>query len=775
MIDRLKSSAAPRRLLTMAAVLYTTFVIYGSLVPLQFQALPWDTALARFEAIPFLQLAIGSRADWVANLLLFIPLTYLWMAVLSCGGSRTGQVFATILLIPSATALSMAIEFTQIFFPARTVSQNDIMAETLGGLFGVGLWWLTGQRFIVWLESWTRAQSNTEFAERLAWTYLAGLVVYNVLPLDLTINPVDLFHKWREGRLNLLPFASLPTGSSAAVYELLSDVLLWVPVAILWRLTGTRSVWQIWCLTVLIACGLEFMQIFVYSRSSDVTDVLSAALGAALGVWVGAQVATRAAPDSEAPRWSPWLPFVLALGWAVVVLVVFWFPFDFRTDGAFIKSRLGFVYRVPFETYYVGSEFRAITAVLNKVIFFVPLGGAWAWGITRSSWYWRAWLFALAMVALITLPIVVELGQVMLPDKVPDTVDALFGCLGGFVGYGLARRMLRAPWHRSARPDFVDTRGSGHVPHRVSPHEPGFFWQPLLLVGGLSLVFWAVADSAQLPYNVRELFNSQALWRSAALLALVYYWFAAWPVWLSRRRAAGLTRPAQLLFGLAFYGALTFGLLFGAVPEESLHDMVGSPLLRWPGHWEVGLRWTVLVAVPGAVLYLAAQTVRRWRGRRLGAVHYWSALPVLLLGYWVIVVQAATDNLTELMAEPAPWAFAALCAWLYVLFLGAAWLASPLPTSRRLTRWLAVVLSLPIAATFLHLGLAERIDKYGQQFAAIQFLLSTDRQHYASLVVCWQRYAVLHVLALFAIALVQTPWFRGALERPVESRRMTNA
>ena len=109
------------------------------------------------------------------------------------------------------------------------------------------------------------------------------------------------------------------------------------------------------------------------------------------------------------------------------------------------------------------------------------------------------------------------------------------------------------------------------------------------------------AHIPQLPYNVRELLPQETAWRSACLLAcllaLAHYWCAAWPLWLARRRAPGLLRPAQLMLGLALYGALLFGLLYGAVPEESLHDLVGFPLLHWPAQWEVGLRWTVLAAL----------------------------------------------------------------------------------------------------------------------------------------------------------------------------------
>ncbi|MHB1054233.1 MAG: VanZ family protein, partial [Thiobacillus sp.] len=343
-----------RRLLWLAALVYTAFVIYGSLVPLEFRAIPLDEAVTQFGAMPFLELGIGSRADWVANLLLFIPLSFLWMGALAAGAGRARTMLATLVLIPAAFALSLGIEFTQQFFPQRTVSQNDIFAESLGGVIGVLVWWGAGRRFLDWLRSWQQTHARAALAERLAWVYLAGVLVYNVLPLDLTISLVEIFHKWRDGMVNLVPFGRLPADAAEALYELATDVLIWVPLALLWRLDGTRSAWRVWGMTLGAAALLEFMQLFVYSRVSDVTDLVTAATGAALGTLVGGRLAARVAPASQMPAWSAWsawLPFALAAGWMALLLFVFWFPFDFRTDGAFIKSRLDFLQRVPFEVY----------------------------------------------------------------------------------------------------------------------------------------------------------------------------------------------------------------------------------------------------------------------------------------------------------------------------------------------------------------------------------------------------------------------------------------
>ncbi len=746
-----------RGLLVFAALAYTLFVLYGSLVPLDYRAIPWDEAVSRFAAIPFLDLGIGSRADWVANVLLFIPLTFLWMGVLGGGRGPLRDGLAALVLIPLAIGLSLGIEFTQLFFPQRTVSQNDIFAEALGGMLGVLAWWAGGSRFVEWLQSWQKIHSRAVLAERLAWAYLAGVLIYNVLPLDLTISLVELFHKWRDDKVNLIPFGRLPDDAAYALYEIASDAIVWTPLALLWRLDGTRSSQRVWLMTFGAALALEFMQLFVYSRVSDVTDLFTAAAGAAMGCLAGGRLAVNATPAGRPLPWLAGWPFVLAAGWMIVLMFVFWFPFEFRTDGAFVKLRLAGVIRVPFEAYYFGTEFRAVTEVLHKTLFFAPLGGLLAWGVANQPWHWRAPMFALSMLALAGLPGVVELGQLMLPEKIVDATDWLLAWFGGVAGYGVTRRLLLAPRHLP-QGHHVD----GHrVRDPVATAASGVRWHLPLAVGVMTIVMWGVARAPFAPYNVRELLGEGAVWMSALLLALCCYWLAVWPVWLARRRVSGWGRALQLSLGVAAYGGVAFALVNAAVPDESLHDLVGSPVLDWPGKLETGLRWAALAAVPGVLMYLATQTVRRGRGLRLGAAHFWAALPILIAAYWGVIGAAATDNLTELVARPHALAFVALCAWLYLVFVAAAWIASPVAQVFVGVRLAGAALSLPMAALFLYLGLADDIDKYGQRFSALQFLLSADRQNYASHLTVWLRYVALHGVVVASLVILQWPYFRS--------------
>jgi glycopeptide antibiotics resistance protein len=450
-------SATSRTHLWLAGLGYLLFVVYGSLVPLDFRPMPLDAAVAAFRQIPWLQLGIGSRADWVANLLLFIPLAFIFTGALSHGRGVVVRLLASVFILVAAVGLSLGIEFTQLFFPQRTVSQNDIAAESLGAVIGIVAWWSVGGRFLRWYESWLEIREPAALSERLALGYLAFVFAYNVLPLDLTISVVEVFHKWREGKLILIPFSGLPADPAHALYEVVTDMLIWLPPAFLWRFRGGRSTARAWWLGFAAALTLEVLQLFVFSRVSDVTDLFTAALGAWIGAMLGARLGRRSmAPQARmrSTAFGMLLPLILALGWVLFLMVLFWYPFDFRADGAFVRERLSFLDRVPFEVYYYGTEFRAVTEVFHKILFFAPLGALLAWFVAGLPWMWRGWAAAASIIAILVAALGLELGQVLLPGKFPDTTDWFLESLGGILGYGLFR-VFRARVQDGFRPQSV--------------------------------------------------------------------------------------------------------------------------------------------------------------------------------------------------------------------------------------------------------------------------------------------------------------------------------
>ena len=425
-----------------AGLAYLAFVIYGSLVPLDFHHRSWDSAWQAFMAIPYLDLGISSRADWVANILLFIPLTFIWLGVLWHHSSLVLKLLASFVILMLAVALDISIEFTQLFFPPRTVSLNDIYAETLGACMGITLWWVYGEKLSAWLDRWASVKGNTGMAERLLQLYLFGLFTYNLLPLDLTLSPVEIFHKWREGRVILIPFSYAFDDLQQALYGLISDVASWMPVAFLWRLSSKRSASFIWLYVVGAAVLLEFLQLFVYTRISNVTQIFTAGMGAALGLLLAnlvyknkfEMVATGSGKDGRATRLLAWL--AATLFWVGVIVTVFWYPFDFHYSRELVAQHLPDMLKVPFVTYYYGTEYRAITEVLHKTGFFFPLGVLLGYGVSHiRDYFWRPIAGSFAVLTLGLTAFGIELGQVFLPGKYADITDCVLELSGGLAGY----------------------------------------------------------------------------------------------------------------------------------------------------------------------------------------------------------------------------------------------------------------------------------------------------------------------------------------------------
>lgn len=287
-------SPAPRRgHYFLLAVVWAALAVYGSLVPLHYTRLDSAQAIERFRLIPYLELGIDSRSDWVANLLLFIPIGFLWTAVFLVDRRGCLRESGTVLIVAFCSiAASVAIEFTQLWFPPRTVSQNDIYAESIGGLNGILLWLAFGSRLTNWLRSYGAARSANQQLDWLLQAYFLGLVVYSVLPFDLTIRPAEIFRKYREGKIVMVNPVFRQGITLGAVYEILTDALIFLPVGALVATTFTRvlesarPMGQCLMIGLLLTTILEGSQLFVYSRFTDASDVITGTLGICIGAWV---------------------------------------------------------------------------------------------------------------------------------------------------------------------------------------------------------------------------------------------------------------------------------------------------------------------------------------------------------------------------------------------------------------------------------------------------------------------------------------------------------
>lgn len=746
-----------RRATALLALLYLCFVVYGSLVPLKYVAMPVDKAVAAFGNIPFLSLGIDSRADWVANLLLFVPLSFLCMH--SAVQGRTGPVryAAAFAVLLASVGLAFAIEFSQLFFPQRTVSQNDIWAESLGSVVGIVSQVSFGSTFNEWLAALGRGESRQTRFMRALSVYLAVLLVFSILPLDLTISPVELYHKWSAGRVVLFPFAGAKGNPAQILYETLTDIAIWIPVGWLWSLDGTRQRWRVVALGVLAATLIEAAQLLVYSRVTDVTDILLAAVGTLVGT---ASAHWRRVPVSQG---RPSAALLLAAWWlwVGVMLAVFWFPYNFDLTRVTLSSAIAELHRPLLSNYYFGTEYHATNELLRKLGLFLPGGVLWVgWlhcdaSINRGRQVIGGVLFAV-------IALVIEAGQLGLPGKYADLADVLIMTSGGILG------MLVTQWVLSGREASVPAVaepaiGTSRLPVRRRGNRIGRLSELrayLIAFAVLALTIGVAARLPFVPYNVRELIAPGALGLvSVTGLSLCILWQVAGHAmflrWCARRYGQMIFLPLWLLV----HGGISWALLRVSVPMESLHDIVGAPVLNWRWETELIARFVLLdaavaIQILGAAIIVSVAT-RRGRSEDLFGWLAWTLILAWPL-HWVVVTRAATDNLTELMRNGGSFASSILLASGLLAFSLAGSLASRQVAlrMRAVPTALAIIALLAGSATCLWFGTEQVIVKYGKIFSAWQFLLSSDRAHYVSGAALLVRIAVAYGIAFVTFSAI---------------------
>ncbi|MBD3673137.1 MAG: VanZ family protein [Planctomycetaceae bacterium] len=436
---------------------YLALVIYGSLVPLQYRPLDWDQAVDQFRSIPFLQLDIQHRADWVANILLFIPLSFLtyglWIRPWY-GQSRT--VLTTLSLLVGLSALACTIEFTQQWFPPRTVSQNDIVAESLGGLIGCILWFLVGDQVRSWFSRGHQVFDSFRLVERILLVYTLAFAVYSVMPLDLIVSLEEIELKRAQGKIQFLPHLQWPQ-TIESWSAVLMQVFLFVPVGMYFVFAFARKsfrpvVRSSLLMMVGLAFGIELAQLFVYSRFSSANMLLLKMVGGVMGIVTARRLLIRRqryhgktkslVPPRTIGGFTGYL--LLNLLYASFLCGVFWWPLEAVDDNVAFQMRWNHFWQVPFTNYYWGTEFNALTQILQKLLLTMPMGYLFRATLQRCPvpQHQLAPLTACGTIMLAAFTIVIERGQAWYSGRYPDITDSLIYGLGMLTGAGIYQLLI---------------------------------------------------------------------------------------------------------------------------------------------------------------------------------------------------------------------------------------------------------------------------------------------------------------------------------------------
>lgn len=473
---------------------YLLFVVYGSLVPLEFVAIPLDEAWRRFEQMPFLALGVDSRADWVANGVLYLPLAFLVTRVLQAA-LRPWPWVAAALALAASWAVALGVEFAQVYFPARTVSLNDVMAEAIGSAIGV----VVAPLLAPWVQALGRARAvgGTRFGGHLLLAYVVAYVVLSFFPYDLLLSAGELKDKLDSDAWGWL-FARPDRGWAMALFQLGVEVALALPLG-LWLSRHVRHPLKRVVVGALLGLGIELGQLLIATGVSQGASVLARALG----VWLGAAGASRVAALGLAGvrlvlRKYSW---PLAVGYLLALAFVNgWFRGSWHGwhGAAPVWAELRWM---PFYYHYFTTEGLALYSLGSVALMYLPLV---ALGWARQ---WSRWVIgALVLLAALT----VEIAKLFIDGLRPDPTNLIIAAVAAAVAHEWALTVGQP----SAVPNVAGASAASEV--RAQPS----WWHLLALA---PVAWWAVTSpaGAGLLLGVLGVAAGLVWWRPMLALAII--------------------------------------------------------------------------------------------------------------------------------------------------------------------------------------------------------------------------------------------------------------
>lgn len=434
-----------RRVCGWLALVVAVFAIYASLIPFEFQAVPIDRALARFEQIMFSPSPERtSRTNYLANALLFVPIGFgLAGAMLADRPRRARAALAVPAVLAISLGVSCTAEFLQIFTPRRIVSRADVTAQTLGTLAGLAIWFAAGAH----LTRWIRAAADRQRGDRAARALSAYAVVWtfvSLAPFDLTVDLGALASRYRRGliSLSLLPPPDVPLWQ--VLWDAFAAMLSAAPLGALalvgWTgLNARRRSHAAFALGAVFVAVVEGAQVFIRSHAAHLTDVLWGFVGVGFGVWAGRRVLRhRQAIATVPPRAISWRALAVLAAWCGVLGVYHWLPFDFTTETELIRGKLNRMSLVPFVGYWSGSDLNTFRNLVVKVALATPFGVIAAFVANGRHVKARA-AMAVPILAAIAVFAGIEMGQLLLPSRTPDPTDVLVSVAAAVVGLWIGR------------------------------------------------------------------------------------------------------------------------------------------------------------------------------------------------------------------------------------------------------------------------------------------------------------------------------------------------
>ena len=470
-----KSTQAIFALLSLVAVLYLT------LMPFEFRDMAFADALAYFRETAFSPPRLSARQQWIANALMFMPLGFFCALLLtSPAASSLRRVLVVVAVSLFSLAVTVGVEFTQIWIAHRHPSPTDISGNFAGGVLGALIGITIGERL------WGKAVALAQERETVSLGLL--LSVYTALYVFASLFPFDFLLTAAEIRDHLARHSwgwwAAPAGCDGGVRCLAQDALkplLAIPVGV-WlgsRLRLRFRLTPVACLVAAVGFGvlLELLQLVMYSGIAEGRSAALRALGFAAGVHIaGRQGAILMLHLRE--KWGLAIALVMGLPYAIAVIVLVsdltsigLSAFHWETHRAL--DQLASLQFLPLYYHYFVAEAAAARSLLFQLITYSPVG-ILVW-LARGHnprhdalGQYGVWLAASLAAALALLAEGLKLFATGLR---PDPTSILLAMAAAAIAVRVCVLLARALEHRNKTVAVTNSPASDSSPSSPPPEE----------------------------------------------------------------------------------------------------------------------------------------------------------------------------------------------------------------------------------------------------------------------------------------------------------------
>ena len=416
--------ATSRRARLLARAGYVAVVLLATLTHLDLDPSVPDILWRLHRAVHFSTRGVDV-VDAARNVALFAGFGAAWMVT----AARDHPWRTALRIMGIGALLSIGVETVQLISLSRISSINDVTTNTIGALLGA--------LGVVAMARLLRRTRNCDL--------VAGVPLFGVAGAYVGAISAEMFSPLYRHDFNPGAGGSLLNRFANAWHYLrpldparmsLTDIALFWPGGVLVVLAlaelGMSS--GAACVST-IAGGAVLSAIVeiahgVAGQPIEVSAIAAHALGIAIGALVGWEWGVRAAGRGTARRRAR----LLLAGYALLLAAWAWRPFVLRLHAAAVFAQLTVRHFTPLAVLGASEDLFGVMDVAEQFFLYLPLG------FLLAAWPLRYRGRLAHVLPGVCLAVVLEVGQLVVRDRLFDVTDLLTQCAAICVGFVVARR-----------------------------------------------------------------------------------------------------------------------------------------------------------------------------------------------------------------------------------------------------------------------------------------------------------------------------------------------